>query len=139
MKLLAKMWMICILVCISCKSGNRIIPSNNDGGYIISNVGSKDSLMIQGFVKDVESLNPIPGSVIKLHCTKVYTDDKGYYSIRLTRNLEPFRLLTSFIGYRSIETKEFTSNNSLRVDFYLEEDDKPFIDCPLIPSKPGGR
>jgi len=132
---------ICLFMFVSCSSvKNKLIPTENKGGYIINNTKSKVNLEevdIEGTVFDVQTGKPIAlGVQLEFGCIKIKLLSDGKYSFK-TRNVKDFPDFIGVIafGYRRIETANIDTQykRKVRVDFYLSEDDRPFIDC--VPQK----
>lgn len=119
---------------ISCQPRSlKIRPTYNKGGFTLSHFKneSKKSIVIFGQVKDIESNRIIRPAVIRMGCLTVQSDNSGMYKMsEESIGLNSF-LTCSFIGYRTIETERFNvqPGDSLRIDFFLIQDDRPLINC----------
>ncbi len=122
---------------ISCSAAkNELIPTDNSGGYKIesknnSNVPS-GLINVFGKVIDIKTKKPISHTQLIIGCTKANTIENGKYSIIINDTEDLYVFLKAIsVGYKTIETKflNFTNNNFIKIDFYLVEDDRPFINC----------
>ena len=131
--------MLLIILTAGCASGKKqFLSTNNKGGYSInehkttSNDASNES-KISGKVFDVRTGNPISNAQLTLGCYKTTTSDKGEFSFIINNipNYNSFFIETNFIGYKSILTDiiNTTNKNGIQIDFYLEEDNRPLINC----------
>lgn len=126
-----------LFLIISCSTiKNELIPTNNIGGYKIElkNNSNIDSTEIHFFGKviDVATEKPISNAQLTFGCLKYETSSNGEYSFRIKYSDDSTLYLKAItIGYKTIETKflSFTNNNSIKINFYLAEDDRPFINC----------
>lgn len=119
---------------------NKLIPTANKGGYTMDVIKSKsktnsDELIIKGTVFDVNTGAPVKTPVIlKVGCLKVEVSSQGNYSFT-TKNFKQdcFFIEVISIGYKSIVTNflDLTNKNELIINFYLAEDDRPLLECPL--------
>ena len=119
---------------------NKLIPTANKGGYTINVIKSKpkirlNEVTVKGTVFDVETGNSIKSPVIlKVGCLTIQVSSQGNYSFK-TKNIKDdyFFIEVISIGYKSIVTNflDLTDKNELKIDFYLAEDDRPLIECPL--------
>jgi hypothetical protein len=121
--------------CSSIEKG--LIPTYNNGGYkIIRNhtisTNDSDEINITGKVLDLSTGKPIDYATIAFMCVETKVSSKGEYSFKTKKSTyENFFITAYAIGYKKIETNfiDFNNNNNIEVNFYLSEDDKPFIDC----------
>ena len=129
---------ILVLVGLSCSSiKNELIPTNNNGGYkMVSSKNDSNSsaneIYIFGNVFDVNTRQPINYANFKSGCYSATANANGEYSF----NIKKFNGITyvevrSILGYKSIQTHPIHLNglDSLRIDFFLAVDNRPFIDC----------
>lgn len=129
---------IYVFMMISCTSlKHDIIPTYNKGGYKINTFKndtnrSFDDIYIYGRVLDVLSKKPISNAQLTFGCLKTQTSSNGEYSFKGkgSNNTNSY-IETLSIGYRMIETEflNFSNNNTINIDFFLMEDDRPLINC----------
>ena len=128
----------CLLVLGGCASiKNKLIPTANEGGYKVEVIKTKpvnsDELTINGTVFDVKTGNPVSYTILKIGCLEIHTSSQGVYSYK-TKNFkyDYFFMEVNSVGYKSIVTNflDLTNKNEVKIDFYLAEEDRPFIDCP---------
>jgi hypothetical protein len=130
-------FLLSMLIIASCqlyKNTNK--PTYNAGNYNISKyhntaLAAQDSTVIYGYVKDISTKKVLTSALVKFGCSKVTTGTDGYYRFKEhTLSVESF-LLANFIGFRSIETEHsmLSKGDSINVNFYLSQDDRPLIDC----------
>lgn len=113
-------------------------PTNNKGGYTFDHFTKQDSkngndIVISGKVFDLKTKETIEEVTIKFGCKKIKVDKNGEYIFDLKPNdLEKNYLNAIGLGYKPIETEYFPlkPKDSIIINFYLSEDDKPLIDCP---------
>lgn len=134
MKIYALIYLAVGIVIISCHPKTlNLKPTYNKGGFTISNfqTGSKKGSVIFGQIKDIQTNELIRGAVIKMGCLTVQSDESGTYKISDESNAENSFLTCSFIGYRPVETERFKleKGDSLKIDFFLAQDDRPLINC----------
>jgi hypothetical protein len=125
-------------IIISCASlKHNIIPTYNKGGYKINSFKNDtnrnpDDIYIFGRVLDVVNKKPISNAQLTFGCLKTQTTSNGEYFFKgkESNNTNSYIESTS-IGYRTIETEflDFSNNNTINVDFFLIEDDRPLINC----------
>ncbi len=131
--------MLLITLTAGCASTSKqLLPTNNKGGYSIKYNRSKDKsdfLYISGKVLDVKTSKPLSDVRLVLGCYKTITSDNGEFLFRI-KNIpslypNPIFIETNFIGYKSILTDIINTSNTseIKIDFYLEEDDRPLINC----------
>lgn len=118
---------------------NELIPTYNKGGYKVNAIRVKskinsDEVTIKGTVFDVKTGKPIsPPVLLTVGCLKIQTSSQGEYSFK-TQNFKDdyFFIEVISVGYRTIETNfiDIYNKSEVKIDFYLAEDDRPFIDCP---------
>jgi hypothetical protein len=129
-----------LLVFCGCSSiKNELIPTANKGGYKVNVIRAKskinsDEVTIKGTVFDIKTGKPInPPVLLTVGCVKIQTSSQGEYSFK-TQNLknEYFFIKVISLGYKTVETNfiDIYNKNEVKIDFYLAEDDRPFIDCP---------
>lgn len=123
--------------CSSFKKG--LIPTANAGGYKVEVIKKKPKinsgeLTIKGTVFDVKTGNPISYAILKIGCFEIYTSSLGEYSYK-TKNFkyDYFFIEVNSVGYKTIVTNflDLTNKNEVKIDFYLAEEDRPLIDCPM--------
>lgn len=122
------------IVIISCNPNSRNIkPTYNKGGFTITHFQTepRNGAEIFGQVKDFETNEIIRSAIIKLGCLTVQSDETGTYRVSNGLNSGESFLTCSLIGYRTIETERFKSEkgDSLKIDFFLVQDDRPLINC----------
>jgi len=129
--------LVFIFIFLSCGSESNLTlrPTNNKGGYSISiakNPGlhRSDSILIYGYVKDIEQNTALVSSFVKAGCIPVRAGTDGFYRLKEIAT-DKIYLTCSWIGYKSIETEflKLTRGDSVRVDFFLAPDDRPLINC----------
>jgi len=110
-------------------------PTFNKGGYVIKKTNDiflpKDSIIIQGYIKDISAMKSLNFSNVKLGCTSVKSDENGFYIIKAKRNDDLSFLTCYSIGYRTIETERLilTKYKLININFFMIEDDRPLINC----------
>ncbi|MFD2941509.1 hypothetical protein [Flavobacterium notoginsengisoli] len=129
---------ICLYLIGGCSSEKRrIIPTYNYGGYTIklgkSEVKSKnESVTIRGHVYDVKTGKPLSNATVSSGCFKFQTTSDGEYSYR-TRNIKDsyFYMEVIVYPYKPIDTYyiDIYNRKEIVVDFYLEMDLRPMVDC----------
>lgn len=93
---------------------------------------SKREVLIFGEVLDLNDNKEIKDVKITLACTSITTNNKGEFEFTVRNNdLKTNYLEVVALGYKTVETGFFSISPkiSLEINFYLEEDDKPFINC----------
>ena len=124
-----------ILLLISCSTTKRkLIPTSNKGGYLLNlttnlNLPEKN---ITGRVFDIKTNELLGGIELTIGCIKTQTTPNGEFSFKLKDfSNEALFIKASGIGYKIVETDFINMNNknALNIDFYLAEDDRPFINC----------
>ncbi|WP_127337712.1 hypothetical protein [Flavobacterium cupreum] len=138
---------ICFLFfngCVAVKS--NLNPTNNKGGYKVAVIKKKikqnpNELMIKGRVFDVKTGSTLNSETrLDIACSKIPASSKGEYTYKLTvveRNKfklskeDYFFIEAISLGYKTIRTDylEFDDVNEVQIDFYLEEEDRPLINC----------
>ena len=112
-----------------------LIPTYNKGGYkIIHNntikTNNSDEINISGKVLDVSTSKPIGSAKITAVCVKTNVSPTGEYSFKTEKTTyKHFFITANAFGYKIIETNFIDLSNNMEVNFYLMEDDKPFIHC----------
>jgi len=74
---------------------------------------------------------------LTIGCYKVQTLTDGKYSFKIKSSnyTNTYFVKAISLGYKTIETAFFPLNkNSINIDFYLAEDERPFINCEGINS-----
>lgn len=103
--------------------------TNNDGYYTLKLENFQGN--IYGRVLDLEQHKPLEKATVSMGCYKAFTDSDGRFkfSIEPKKNFLLY-LNCNSIGFIPIETKiiEF-SKNSIEINFYLQEDKRPIINC----------
>lgn len=129
---------ICSILLISCVSiKSEIIPTYNKGGYKINSFKNDinrnpNDIYIIGRVLDVMNKRPISKAQVTFGCFKTQTLSNGEYSFKVKKSNNTNSYIESIsIGYKTIETDflDFSSNNTINIDFFLIEDDRPLINC----------
>lgn len=134
MKIQTLIYLTVGIVIISCHpKAVKLKPTYNKGGFTISHfqTGSRNGAVIFGQIKDIETNEIIRSATIKMGCLTVQSDESGAYKISDESNTGKSFLTCSFIGYRTIETERFKldKGDSLKIDFFLVQDDRPLINC----------
>ena len=136
--LLVIIFLFLSMIFFCCKPQREIelTPTYNSGGYTMAKLNNKllnqsESAIIYGYVKEYNSLNKLQIASIKIGCAIIQVDSIGYYQFKGKIGDSPIFLTCSFIGYKSIETQHFKleRGDSVKVDFFLAEDDRPLINC----------
>ncbi|TCN60528.1 hypothetical protein D0809_01375 [Flavobacterium circumlabens] len=119
----------------------KLIPNNNKGGYnlVVSEEKLKNDdahyVTIRGHVYDLKTEKPLSVAKLIVGCFEFMTTDQGEYSFK-TRNQEDefFYVEVFAFLYRPVETNYINIYNKKEViiDFYLAEDDRPFLECSAI-------
>lgn len=131
----------------SSSAKSRLIPTNNKGGYrmIVIKKDSKSNnkeLVIKGRVFDVKTDSLLSlGTQLNFICTKIQANPQGEYiykfkvaaigdKVKIDKKDYFFIEAISF-GYKRIRTDYLEINNAseIQIDFYLELDDTPLVDC----------
>ncbi|SDS63742.1 carboxypeptidase-like regulatory domain-containing protein [Gramella sp. MAR_2010_147] len=109
--------------------------TDNKGGYIFHLLDNDEynengKVEVFGQVVDIETKKPLSNSELIIGCKKVITSTTGKYSIIIEKD-QLFYVQVSSIGYKKVETDfiKFQNQNSINLDFFLDEDDKPLINC----------
>ena len=129
-----------VMILNGCSSTNsKLIPTANKGGYKVNVIKSKskinsDDVIIKGTVFDIETGKLIsPPVLLTIGCIKIQASSQGEYSYK-TKNFkyDYFFIEVISIGYKSVITDylDLTNINEVKIDFYMVQDDRPFIDCP---------
>ncbi len=134
----AKLFLLCLIsflfASFSMKS-QTLLPTNNKGGYTLQKISGKTNnttIRINGKAMNLKDNSEISDAKITFICTKVITNKKGEYEFLMRNNdLEKNYLKIIALGFKTVETDFFQIKPgiNLKINFYLEEDDKPFIDC----------
>lgn len=107
----------------------------NTGGYTLKvfkrNV-VKD-IVLSGHVYEVDEKKPVVLGYVKWACQGARVDTvSGFYELRDGGPISSKVFLTcGTIGYREVETEHFfvEPGDSIRIDFFLAYDERPFIQC----------
>lgn len=134
MKIQNLIYLIVGIVIISCQPKVlNIRPTYNNGGFAMSHFQNKPSngIVVVGQIKDIETNEIISSATVKMGCLTVQSNDLGLYKFSMESITSKSFLTCSFIGYRTIETDRFDliTGDSLKVDFFLIQDDRPMINC----------
>jgi len=130
-------FIVFLAILYSCSSTTKeLINTNNKGGYKLmtldknKDISSDDEVIIIGKVVDLVTNEPLVNSELTIGCNKFYTSSNGEYSFKIKKS-EILYIKTSSIGYKKIETSflNFKQKNLIKIDFFLEEDDRPLINC----------
>ena len=131
--------MLLIILIVGCASRKKqLLPTNNKGRYFIkeqktTSNEAPNELKISGKVYDVKTGKPISNAQLTLICYKTITSDNGEFSFKINTvsKYNSIFIETNFIGYKSILTNIINTNNKndIQIDFYLEEDNRPLINC----------
>jgi hypothetical protein len=138
---------VCILVIAGCSSAkDRLLPTYNNGRYTIettnSNSDSSNMVTISGTFFDIKTKKPItnfPALTLKYGCNQAKITDQSTFSFKVdnSKRYDYFYLRAVGFMYYTIETNfiDTYNKNEIKIDFYLAEYDRPFLDCPhTIPS-----
>ena len=133
---------ILILCCGCCskpkKDGLIFLPTDDEGGYTLKTYSSNeklrsDTIIIFGKIEILDEKTPLPNSIIEWACIDIFSDDNGYYRMKLQRDLDvSFQLSVRHIGgFRRIVTKSILLENldSIQVNFYLDPYIQRAYDC----------
>ena len=117
-------------------------PSYNRGGYYLTylkqaNHQRTDSTVIFGTVYDVDSKEPLVASIVHFFCETSIADNDGRYSFLTKPDLDVKAFLkVRSLGYKGVLTEQFSINSdSVRIDFYMQQDDTPIFHCDTIASQ----
>lgn len=90
-------------------------------------------LQITGKVYDIKNNEPLSNVRLSIGCIKIQNSSNGEYSFVIKSNLKDNLLFIEAIsiGYKTIQTSliNIVDKNEINIDFYLSEDDRPFINC----------
>ncbi len=126
-----------MIIGIGCSSiKNKLIPTDNKGGYKITiennlNIDPTEIHFV-GKVFDVSNREPIANAELVIGCLKIKTNLNGEYSFKIIKSDTEITYIKGIsVGYKTIETifLNLKNNNFVKIDFYLTEDDRPFINC----------
>ena len=128
---------VSIIIVIGCSSvKNKLILTDNKGGYVITIENKSDidqsEIRFVGKVFDVSNEEPIANAELVMGCLKTKTSLNGEYSFEIVKSdLEIIFIKGQSVGYKTIETNFLNTenNNSVKIDFYLVEDNRPLINC----------
>lgn len=133
---------VCILVIAGCSSAkDRLLPTYNNGGYVIetinSNSDSSNMVTISGRIFDIKTKKPIinfPSLTLKYGCNEAQVSNQGTFSFKVdnSKRDDYFNIRAVGFMYYTIETNfiDTYNKNEIKIDFYLAEYDRPFLDCP---------
>ena len=139
-----KLFIVLILIlCNGCsskpkKDGLVFSPTDNDGGYTLKPYYSNgkplsDTVIVFGKIEDLDEATPLPNSIIEWGCVDIFSDDNGYYRMKVYRDLDVSFLLSvrHIGGFRRIVTKSILLENldSIQANFYLDPYIQIFSDC----------
>jgi len=135
-------YLVICLIIVACQTKQTTItPTHNDGGYELSFLKSQkpvlgDSITIYGRFKDVETKEAIKIGAVQFYCMQYFADSLGNYTFTIKRPSTEIFLTGSAVGYRLIETDQFTvgENELVNINLFLSQDDRPLINCEGIPS-----
>ncbi|MBC5775493.1 hypothetical protein H8S95_15555 [Pontibacter sp. KCTC 32443] len=121
---------------ISCKTEQLVLtPTYNKGGYTLEEYKSKalaaqGEFYVGGRIIEAHTKQPMPGVAVKLGCY-FSGDDYGNYNFKTTPGTELNQLISRYVGYLDVESKpmKFQAGDSLIIDFYMAQDEKPLINC----------
>ena len=133
-----KIYLLLVLVlgfsCVTTK--NAMSPTNNLGGYIKTNVVKKlnqnsNEVVVFGKIVNVKTKKPLVNSRVYIGCVKVETNELGQYKFKFNKSIKKQTVSVSSIGYKKVETLffDFDVDNLYKIDFFLEEDNRPLLDC----------
>lgn len=114
-----------------------IKPTNNDGGYTIEYFKNRvlkksDSIVVFGNVFSLSDNKNIGAAQVIFGCMRKNIIGDGSYKFKTNANTLKTNYLKALgLGHRSVETEFFPLNpgDSIKIDFYLSEDNRPIIDC----------
>ncbi len=114
-----------------------LTPTYNDGGYNFNKFNSEnllkqDSIIVSGKVISLNKADTNFFATVQLGCNKANTvNSVGNYKLKLRPSDYKFQLTAISLGYLIVETKPFATiaGDSIIVNFYLEEDKRPLINC----------
>lgn len=128
----------CLLVLSGCYSlKNDLIPTYNSGGYKIINSKEKSTknsneLTISGKVYDIKTGKLLNNATVLAPCIRIQVSSKGEYAIK-TKNstYSNYFIEVVSLGYKTIQTNfiDLKNKKEINIDFYLNEDDRPLINC----------
>lgn len=116
---------------------DKLLSTDNNGGYKLSYLdktalieAEEDEIIVFGKVMDLRSNEPLTNSELIIGCNKFITTSDGKYHFKIKKSKYLY-LKASSIGYKNIETRflDFNQKNSIKIVFFLEEDDRPLINC----------
>ncbi|NDK55164.1 hypothetical protein [Pontibacter fetidus] len=121
---------------VSCKTEQlALTPTYNKGGYTFKVYKSKylaaqDSIYIGGSVYDIVTKELLEGAVVNYGCN-YYGDQLGNYSLITRPYSIGYPLVSRYVGYLNVETTPviFQAGDSVRIDFYIAQDERPLIHC----------
>ncbi len=119
--------------CHQDKNAYRMRPTYNNGGYslaILTTKKANKNIFVSGSVIDVQTREPINFGRVWDGCSDLSVDSTGSYELSFAA-YDNLRLIARATGYREVETEPIVikSGDSLRIDFYLIQNDQPLIDC----------
>ena len=125
------------LILFGCSSiEKKIIPTYNKGGYSINIIEMNSNndltdIYIYGQVFDIKNEKPLSNVQLTFGCYKFKTLSSGKYSFKVKHQNESVSCIKAIsIGYKTVETDFINFNkNSININFFLTEDDRPFIHC----------
>ena len=132
--LLLLLFLFLLIGCSSTKES--LTPTHNKGGYKIKAVKfepKNTDLKISGTVYDVNGNKPLTHVELSIGCSKIQNSANGEYNFIIKNHLEnnPLFIEAISIGYQTVRTNfiSIVKKNNINIDFYLSEDDRPFINC----------
>ncbi|QSB26760.1 hypothetical protein [Flavobacterium sp. CLA17] len=125
---------------------NELISTSNKRGYKIAVIKenskqNRNELMIKGRVFDVKTGSVLNSETrLDIVCFKILASSEGEYTYKLTvvegdkiklSKEDYFFIEAISLGYKTIRTDylEFDDVNEVQIDFYLEQEDRPLINC----------
>ena len=143
MKNLTLYYLIMAFISTGCTTQTNLHSTYNNGRYKYTiypnkNLEDKNLVSISGSIKDLEKKELLEVSMLEIGCTKTISKD-GFFDLKLearglsikTTEAIYGQIKAISIGYLNIETIpfNFTSGDSLVIDFYMDEDKKLLIHC----------
>jgi hypothetical protein len=111
-------------------------PTNNKGGYTFEEIlltdTKDDSIKVFGQAFNLKDTSAISQAEITLSCTTKITNATGEFEFKIKNNdLETNYLKIVALGFKTVETEFFPIDPGVgkEINFFLEEVDKPFINC----------
>lgn len=129
--------LILLLSVISCQPriAAKMKSTYNNGGYTVSILKKKspqanNDIVIYGSVNDVGNKSPLIASVIKIGCNSISVNNTGVYYAK-EKAVENLFITCTSIGHLTLETEnlKLQKGDSVRVNFFLAQDERPLVNC----------